>query len=232
MDAVIVKTQFEAKRAVKNLGRNLPNQEKEEIIQKTVLKFIEKYKAGEIKEEENWEGLIATSVRGYVRNHKRDRRNERALLPTGFDDFSIEDLCDERSDRETRVAEAAFSYPINWDLLARLCRADKELKVFVLFNIFGYTLVEINELFGRSSEKRIADLNYDFLARMMPVGPENAYLAEDWTRQVLYALGLTRLYGLKHEDLGIGWKLDPVEFGRPPEVDRLGQECFNFEEVG
>lgn len=233
MEQVIEKARTEIRKALRNHGRNLPIQEREEVEQKVLFVFYQKYQAGEINESLNWEGLISKSMVGYVRNHKRDRRNERALMASCQHEFSIEDLCDQRNQSLPEVG-SAMSDRIRWELLARLCSVDKELKVFVLFNIFNYTLNEVNELFGRSSEKRMADLNYEFLERLQPVSNDNPIVKDPWMRQVLYALGISRLYGLEPIDQELGWKLDPVEFGPPPDVNKIEQINFDFlvEKVG
>lgn len=103
----------------------------------------------------------------------------------------------------------------NWDLLGRLIVKDEDLHIVckVLIGVSQEEIAEqlITDKRKTASRERVSQRFHEFFERLDSV----ANLTDQWTDQMIFALGLSKNYFMDEEDNGLGWDLEEFNIYDP-----------------
>ncbi len=94
---------------------------------------------------------------------------------------------------------------IKWDLVQRLAAEDDRVLILAK-HIVGVSYVDIASQ-SKFCRERVGQQCREIINHFS--SPESE--GDKWTEQVLYAFGLSDLYGTPNEDNGFGWQMEPVD---------------------
>lgn len=221
--------------------RSSPPEQREEMLQEAFIRVLNKYDEFEV--DRSWKSLVSSHARGAILDYLK--------AGNGFEEsrWSLQKPDDVGSVHagklQTRIAlencegedsdvdEVAGRFgvfqqmrgeiQINWDLLAKLCAGDSELKVFAWW-LRGFTYEEIGAAIGVKTA-RVGQIVGEVINRFDdPTWSSNG---EAWLRQISYALGISELLGFvdRNWDGGfVGGGLYVKEIGvnnSPVDLDNL-----------
>lgn len=199
------------------LGKfTIPEEQKEEVVQEAYLKVFKSYER--IDPEKSWKGFVSSQVRGAILDYFRGgdgfQENKTGstfmctrLKPTdnngkpfGLDEvlghYGVYNKLDEN-----------YSRRIHWGLLAKLCSKEDSLYIFVKHVLLGFTVTEISEESSLSRERCTMQVQ-QLLERFDH--PNSRF--DKCVDQMIFALGLSEVYGTPNEDNGWGHEFVPVDF--------------------
>ena len=239
---VLAYAEEQIKYYVRKFARDIPEEQKEEMAQDCRLRILNAYET--IEADKGWKTFVQTHCFGAVQDYlrrgrgfseekwslKEEREGSEAI--TQRLDYSDHDD-DTPLDVDAIVGLEQEAAPIvddvleiNWDLIARLCRVDHDLHIFVRHELLGYPLTELTGQFGVTRE-RLGQR----LAAFIELFDDPKQVENPWINQIIFALGLSEKFGIKKEDLGIGWTFIPIDLRKFEETsidDRGRQLGFNI----
>lgn len=209
-----------AKKHIGKRGSSLPLEDRKEIKSIIFEYFVENF--DRVSSEKNWQGYVERCCSGLVKNYKRDNGRRWNELVDADADESIDEKID-HAHLNWSKKQGVELIDINWDLLSRLCSADRELHAFVKMKILSYSLKELEYQFNVNDQRRVWDLVEAFLSRFRkPITQPN-----QWFLQICFALGICELMGLEPIDQKIGYGLEKVDLFENRVAPK--QIVFNFE---
>lgn len=241
VDEVLEYAEEQIKYYLRKYAKDAPHEQKEEMSQDARLRVFEAYQR--IEADRGWRAFVQRHSFGAIADYLRHGRgcSEKAWTnvldeetPEALKfrlDFIDEDT-NQALDLDDIVGHEQEIFPnldpaklinINWELVARLCRLDHDLHLFVRHVLLGYPLTELTEQFGVTRE-RLGQRVSAFVKSID--APE--HVGNPWVEQIIFALGLSGQFQMKSEDRGVGWTLEPVML-KPFEPTETAKNQLTFE---
>lgn len=227
---------------IRKYSRDLPDEQKEEITQECMLRLTVAYE--KIDVEMGWKSFVQKHCYGAVTDyvdrgkgfeeskwaHKSKKQNnpiglrfrEEGAADENGEPISLDDLIAKQSQTENSEDDDC-DVKIKWDLLARLCKHDHDLHLFVRYHLMGNTMVELTTHFGLTRE-RIGQRIEKFVESLD--SPD--LVGNPWTNQILFALGICSQMGMPDIDQNVGWHFEPVDFSQLKKPFKNGQNQMSL----
>jgi DNA-directed RNA polymerase specialized sigma24 family protein len=214
---------------IRRSARHLSQEQKEDIIQTSMLRTWEAYK--NLNADLGWKSFIGLHCRGAVLDYLKGGSFEEGLGGTSQSDdalkYRVEILND--NDDAISVENTAAVYGVftdaelpdvegfdpKWELLSKMASEDESLMMIGKI-LLGYTQEEVaaqsyDDLKKGVSRERVSQKVYELFAKM----DSPFYLHDMWINQCIYALGLSKHYHMHENDNGVGHDLHPVDLNDP-----------------
>lgn len=94
-----------------------------------------------------------------------------------------------------------------WELISRMANVDDDVHLIAKL-LLGFTQTELGPMFGVSRE-RIGQRMRAFLERL----DDPEHIHSRWVKQIIFAFGLSEVYGEPDVDQEIGWDQEPIDLG-------------------
>jgi RNA polymerase sigma factor (sigma-70 family) len=211
--------------SINKKAAHLPYEQKEEISQNAMVRTWNSYQT--LDPERGWRSFIQTHCKGavldYLKGGERDTSAELGLDRAEIASKDSEDKFldadeivgimgahpDYSASRDSEIDIDGFNP--NWKLLSCMAGKDEDLHI-VCKVLLGYSQDAIAEQYVAAhatilSRERISQRIYEFFKKL----DSPAMLNDQWTNQLIFALGLGAQFHMENFDNGIGWELGPID---------------------